>query len=471
MEIPASQVLKALVLLTAVPILSSAQVVTVSSPANNSQFPSPAHYVASGASLRCPQGIIAMRIYLAPHVVAYEVQSNSIDTQLPLAPGNYKTVVQAWDACGGVGKAAVNFTVTPNTLKPARFLYGADTFNFRVMGYTVNPATGVLKPTAQRSVSVPITSQARIAANASGSRLYVTNGLQTPGSGRVFGFFIDRRNGHLSPVPGSPITVNASGFTGPITVHPSGRFVFVGMLDLGGIVVCRVNADGSLTALNSTPIPTQGSLRSLIADPSGKYLYALSDLANSIDAFAIDTISGSLTPLPGSPWIIYTHNCNPEPTDMTDLYGRFLYAADLFGSALSAYTISASTGTLAKLPGSPYPVHGGCPNLSGPPLSISVEPSGRFLYAYNPTSGISLFSINAGDGVLNFVQDFHPPFTYFGPSYVRGDPSGKFLYVAGPLYNGQLLGLSINPSTGLVSFLPGSPFPMGAQLYDFVVTP
>jgi 6-phosphogluconolactonase len=145
-----------------------------------------------------------------------------------------------------------------------------------------------------------------------------------------------------------------------------------------GIVAFSVNSDGSLTPVNSTQIPTKATPRSLVAGPSGKYLYALSDVGNSIDAFTIDTISGSLTPLPGSPRIIYTQNCNPEPTDMSDLYGRFLYTTDVFGSALSAYAIAGKTGFLTKVPGSPYPVvfSGVTPlassSMSNPQLDIQI---------------------------------------------------------------------------------------------------
>ena len=44
-------------------------------------------------------------------------------------------------------------------------------------------------------------------------------------------------------------------------------------------------------------------------DRTGKYLYALSEDANSIDTFEIYTNSGDLTPLPGSPYIINKEAC------------------------------------------------------------------------------------------------------------------------------------------------------------------
>jgi hypothetical protein len=78
-------------------------VVVVISPGNNSQVSSPVHYVASATSSQCSKGIAAIRIYLAPHVSAFTVRSDSLDTNLTLSPGHYQTVVEAWDNCGVIG--------------------------------------------------------------------------------------------------------------------------------------------------------------------------------------------------------------------------------------------------------------------------------------------------------------------------------------------------------------------------------
>jgi major membrane immunogen (membrane-anchored lipoprotein) len=53
-----------------------------------------------------------MRVYTAPGVDAYTVDSSSLNTHLPLSPGTYNTVVQSWDNCGNVGKTFVTITVT-----------------------------------------------------------------------------------------------------------------------------------------------------------------------------------------------------------------------------------------------------------------------------------------------------------------------------------------------------------------------
>jgi hypothetical protein len=242
-----------------------------------------------------------MRIYLAPHIVAYNTKSSSIDTHLSLTPGNYKTVVQAWDNCGNLKKNAVNFTVTAPGLKPVRFVYVGDRFS-KIWGFTANPLTGVLTPTAQGPVLLN-NGFGALAADKGGFRLYATFGDTTSSRGWVYAYFIDRRNGHLSPVPGSPL-LTAPWTADAITVHPTGKFVFVAtrssdLLNFG-ILVFAVNSNASLMAVNTTPISTSSQIARLVADPSGKYLYALQSNTSSIDGFAIDCFrdADSLTRFP-----------------------------------------------------------------------------------------------------------------------------------------------------------------------------
>ncbi|HVH89524.1 MAG TPA: hypothetical protein VM912_22600, partial [Terriglobales bacterium] len=74
----------------------------VASPVNYTVVSSPVHYAANAESPACSKGIAAMRIYTAPGVAAYTVNASSLNTYIKLAPGNYNTVVQAWDNCGNV---------------------------------------------------------------------------------------------------------------------------------------------------------------------------------------------------------------------------------------------------------------------------------------------------------------------------------------------------------------------------------
>jgi 6-phosphogluconolactonase (cycloisomerase 2 family) len=459
-------------LLSATLAFAASPVVIVASPAGASNNSSPVHFIASATSPGCAKGIAAMRIYVAPQVSVYTVESSHLDTEVVLSPGNFNTVIAAWDNCGGVGKASVNIAVAATGLRPARFLYVADDATNKVWSFNIDPSTGVISPTGQRSVAT--NSSYRLASDKGGYRLYVTNAAPVP-FGRVYGYFIDRRNGSLHAVPRSPFSVDTT--PGPVTVHPSGKFVFVGTVTLqpgDGILAFRVNADGSLTPLNSTPTPTKSTPNSMAVDRWGKYLYVSSSGGDSIDAFEVDVTSGALTPVPGSPYTVATPGCvSSSPSGVADLFGRYHYTSDEGSSEITGYAIAGRTGTLTELARSPLPVLGGCTNDTGP-RKITTEPTGRFLYVMNGEY-LSIYSINAGNGFLTHLKDTRPISSgqLFGP--LRTDPSGKFLFTAksSGAVGDEVIGFSIDPTSGDLTALPGSPFPIGpnVEAFDLAVTP
>jgi hypothetical protein len=361
-----------------------------------------------------------MRIYLARHVNGYNAKAASIDTFLTLIPGNYDTVVQAWDNCGGVAKTEVKITVTAKDLKPVRFIYVSSTS--KLFGFTVDPATGIPSPTPQ--VSVPTSGGYRVASDKGGYRLYATTGVNGQLASGLYAYFIDRRNGALTPVPGSPYATTLH--TGAIAVRPSGKFVFVATLSApsgDGVLVYRVNGDGSLTLLNTSPIPTMGTIDSLVVDHYGQYLYAVSSTTNSIDAFSIDVNSGALTPVPGSPYTVSTPGCDAQPMDIDESYGRFLYVADFGASEISGYAISGKTGTLTELSGSPFPYNEGCGGNTdfAHPRTLTTDPTGRSLFIGGDI--LELQTIDAGNGFAARRTN-----NFDRPTRLRSDPSGQFVF-------------------------------------------
>ena len=85
--------------------------VYVTSPANNSKVSSPVNFVAT-ASTSCSKGVASMGIYTAPYQLAYVVNGASLNTNLPLSPGNYNAVVEEWDHCGGAATTPVTISVS-----------------------------------------------------------------------------------------------------------------------------------------------------------------------------------------------------------------------------------------------------------------------------------------------------------------------------------------------------------------------
>jgi hypothetical protein len=92
--------------------------VTVCAPMNGANTGSPVQITAGAAA---GSGIAAMKVYI-DNQDSYTIQSNSINTALPIGAGSHYVVVQAWDNSGNVYKTPVNISVgggsTPSAPAP-----------------------------------------------------------------------------------------------------------------------------------------------------------------------------------------------------------------------------------------------------------------------------------------------------------------------------------------------------------------
>jgi hypothetical protein len=147
----------------------------------------------------------------------------------------------------------------------------------------------------------------------------------------------------------------------------------------------------------------------------------------------------------------------------------FLYSVDTVTSKLDAFNVSSQGLSLTEIPQSPYPIP-----LN--PFSMVVHPSGNFLYVVNenqnffnaqPSSqavgSVSAFSIDPGSGALTVVAG--SPFAAgINPLSVVVDPTGSFAYTTSTTYpNGvtgfaQIMGFSIDRASGILNPLGWSPW-------------
>ena len=186
--------------------------------------------------------------------------------------------------------------------------------------------------------------------------------------------------------------------------------------------------------------------------------------ANSVSAFSIGS-GGTLTPVAGSPfatggagkgagffasnWITAT------------VSGTFLYASNCGTNNVSGFSIDATTGTLTPIPGSPFATGGSCfGGAGGFGISVATTPNGQFLYAASAGShNVSAFGI-ASNGALSPVAG--SPFAAGGtPDGIKVSPDGKFLAVA--LQGVNHVAIFSIGLTGALTGVPGSPFSMGGS--------
>jgi 6-phosphogluconolactonase len=245
--------------------------------------------------------------------------------------------------------------------------------------------------------------------------VYVANS----GSNNVSAYSINTSTGTLSEISGSPFAAGV----GPtsMAVDPSGKFAYVangGSANFTDTVSAYViNAtSGALTSAGT--FSTQRlSPRSIAVDASGRFVYTANGGSRTagfgVLAYAINTGSGGLSPVAGSP---FTAGTNPSAVAVSPS-GRFAYVTNQASGDDSAFAIELTTGALAAA---------GRTATESAPLDVSVDPSGRFAYVVN-FDGISAYAINSATGGLTSV----------GPTVAAGSvpvsiavhPSGNFVYV------------------------------------------
>src|ERR1041385_6670026 len=123
---------------------------------------------------------------------------------------------------------------------------------------------------------------------------------------------------------------------------------------------------------------------------------------NTVSVFKVSPSNGALTLIPGSPFLTGGNgggnDVNAEnTTTATQGTASFLYAANNGSSTISAFAINPKTGTLTPVPGSPFQVG---PNTSGSTMSLTASPNGQFLFQVDESStAIRTFNIGTNGAI------------------------------------------------------------------------
>jgi 6-phosphogluconolactonase (cycloisomerase 2 family) len=190
------------------------------------------------------------------------------------------------------------------------------------------------------------------------------------------------------------------------------------------------------------------------ADPGARFLFASNFDDNTITAYSIDSTTGVLAEISGSPFSFPVGVGNGGPLAV-DPKGRFLFYSDPSGQ-IGTFIINSN--------GSLTPSGGAIQQDGNEPVQMAADPSGHFLYVSNysdsPGGDISAFSIDSTSGALTPLPG--SPFTLAANSGTNGvaiHNSGKYLYAS--LNTGGIAAVSIDTSTGALTLVPGSPFDGG----------
>ena len=218
---------------------------------------------------------------------------------------------------------------------------------------------------------------------------YVTNAADNT----LSAYSIDATTGALAVI-GAPTTTGASPHAAVGLEYYFGqdkRYVFVGNEGSNDVSAFAVNSTtGALTAVPGSPFPAGTDPQAMLF--AGSYLYVANAGSDSVSAYTIDASTGALAPLSSGPSTIAT---GKTPTSIVTFNGNVFVANHGGSNDISVFSMDTimGTGVLTPVAGSPF-------LAGGNPLSLAVGGVGtgdRFLYTANPDAthpSISGFSID-----------------------------------------------------------------------------
>ena len=234
-------------------------------------------------------------------------------------------------------------------------------------------------------------------------------------TGEVFGYSIDPTTGFLTSVSNNIPYAVAGGNS--IVADPSGGHLFVGDVVGEQISVFTINStNGTLTAVSGSPFATSGMMPTILAvDGLSKYLYANdAGAAGFVGAYSIGS-TGALTVVP-----TYPINLGLS-TIATETSGKFVFGATGVANAINVYSIG-STGGITPVANSPF-------TTTYTVFTLSVHPSGSWIYSFGNVTPIEGFGINSSTGALTQISG--SPFNSLSAAAGPFEQSGQFMFGLG----------------------------------------
>jgi 6-phosphogluconolactonase len=182
-----------------------------------------------------------------------------------------------------------------------------------------------------------------------------------------------------------------------IQLAPDNRFAVAADLGLDELLVYRFDSAKGMLSANDPPsakVETGAGPRHFVLHPTGKFVYALNEMGGSVTAFAYDARGGSLRHLQTISTLPADFKGKNESAEIVaDASGKFLYASNRGPDDIAVFAVQKGKGTLRLVE------H--IPTKGKTPRNFVIDPSGRYLLAANQDSNnIVVFRIDAKTGRL-----------------------------------------------------------------------
>jgi len=193
------------------------------------------------------------------------------------------------------------FAAGPNpssiAIAPGVYVYAANASGKSVSAYTMNETSGALTPIAGSPFTTPATPNGLVV-DPSGTHLYVSESQPN----EMSGFSINASTGALTTISGSPFRASYA-IRSPV-IDAGGKRLHISN---GSAVDCyEVNSsNAALTEIGVSATNGKSSI-ALALDGPDNFLYVLDNLANQIEVFSIDSGTGALSLINGSPFTLFS---------------------------------------------------------------------------------------------------------------------------------------------------------------------
>jgi 6-phosphogluconolactonase (cycloisomerase 2 family) len=350
--------------------------------------------------------------------------TNSAVATISPTTGLATAVGQGTTPITGVFNAA-GPTITPVTLAVNATVYAyATNFDDGTVSQYVIGTGGALAPLSTATVAAG-TKPFAVSVEPTGQYVYVANFAANTVSEYT------RSNGLLTPV-GATGTVASGAHPNGVTIDLANKHAYV--VNFGDNTVSQYNIDtiGALTPMAIPTVPTGSFPASIVISRDHKYAYVANFACSGPGCVAAQgTISqytvgadGALTPM--TPAAVNTGSATSQPNSLiVDSTSAHLYVANAGDGNVSQFNIGAGGGLTFV----------GSVNAGTYPFSVTIDPSGRYAYVANTggssnstvAGSISQYTINASTGVLTPMATAAVP-AGIGASSVTVDPTGSYVY-------------------------------------------
>lgn len=351
-------------------------------------------------------------------------------------------------AAGSQAAAVLLGSAGDDTAAPGLFLADFD------------PATGTVSSPRRLTADQPFFFRP----SADGTRIYVTGHAgdsATPGVLRTLA--LDRRAGAVSAL-GSVATGGRLPLHLSLTADES--FAFVAHYRTPTVVSVPVASDGSLGSPAATVTLRGRSIHpdrqdhayphSVNPSPDDRFVYVCDRGADRLAAFAFDTATGALTPLPHP--VTTRPGAGPRHLAWSTDHTTAFVVNEINGS-LTPYAYDATHGHLTEGPS--WPALATDDTRENFSAEVAVHPNGRFIYVSN--RGPDTLAVFARDpaGRLERIQII--PTGGAHPRYFAIDPTGRWLLVSNR-HSDRITVFTLDPATGRLAATPSTltlPEPLG----------